>query len=214
MLPYMWLDLQKVVLYTQLQILILEIPFWNIQIVIFQECTEQLVCMSPLIYSNPRSFSGCTLQLIASWNAHYFRKFISQGSQYHKHSYRGGGWGCLGAMKWQELPIQKLLWPNGFNSGCFQLHISQNVARLMPMESHQPVLWWFPAGCLPGWASWSHLQTTRVPVDARQACEWGLSKSRPLKLWQWYKHELLVYCFICQMTTKSETWNSACIRPH
>ena len=29
------------------------------------------------------------------------------------------------------------LWPNGFNSGCFQLHISQNVARLMPSLTSQ-----------------------------------------------------------------------------
>ena len=47
-------------------------------------------------------------------------------------------------------------------------------------------------------------------MDTRQACEWGFGKNRPLKLWQWYKHELLVYC---RMTVKSETWNCACIRP-
>ena len=56
-------------------------------------------------------------------------------------------------------------------------------------------------------ASWSHLQTTRAPVDARLARERGLSKSRPFNLWQWYKHELLVYydCCICRMAVKSET---------
>ena len=42
-------------------------------------------------------------------------------------------------------------------------------------------------------------------MDARQAHELGLSKSRLLNLWQWYKHELLVYCCICQMAVKSET---------
>ena len=29
------------------------------------------------------------------------------------------------------------LWPNGFNSGCFQLHTSQNVATLMPSLTSQ-----------------------------------------------------------------------------
>ena len=28
--------------------------------------------------------------------------------------------------------FKKLLWPNGFNSGCFQLHMSQNVATVVP----------------------------------------------------------------------------------
>ena len=49
-------------------------------------------------------------------------------------------------------------------------------------------------------------------MDARQAREWGLSKSRPLKFWQWYKHELLVYCCICQAAVKSEIWNCVCTR--
>ena len=30
------------------------------------------------------------------------------------------------------------------------------------------------------------------PVNARQARECGLSKSRLLNLWQWYKHELYI----------------------
>ena len=29
------------------------------------------------------------------------------------------------------------LWPNGFNSGCFQLHMSQNVATSMPSLTSQ-----------------------------------------------------------------------------
>ena len=29
------------------------------------------------------------------------------------------------------------LWPNGFNSGCFQLHTSQNVAKSMPSLTSQ-----------------------------------------------------------------------------
>ena len=54
------------------------------------------------------------------------------------------------------------------------------------------------------------IQTTKAPMDVRQAREWGLSKSGPLKLWQWYKHKLLVFCCICQMAVKSEIWNCAC----
>ena len=97
----------------------------------------------------------------------------------------------------------------------FRLFSAPHISKCsyIDAQSHQPVLWWFLAGCLPGWASWSHLQTTWASVDARQDCEWGLSKSRLLKLWQWYKHELLVYCCICRMTVKSETWNCVCIRP-
>ena len=47
----------------------------------------------------------------------------------------GGGWWVT--TKWRELPIQNILWPNGFNSGCFQLHTSQNVATSMPSLTSQ-----------------------------------------------------------------------------
>ena len=95
----------------------------------------------------------------------------------------------------------------------FSALISQNVATYIDAQSNHPVLWWFSVGCLPGLASWSHFKTTWTPMYARQACEWGLSKSRPLNLWQWYKHELLVYYCICRMAMISETWNCVCIRP-
>ena len=29
---------------------------------------------------------------------------------------------------------KKIIWPNGINSGCFRLHISQNVATSMPVS--------------------------------------------------------------------------------
>ena len=32
---------------------------------------------------------------------------------------------------------RKFVWPNGINSGCFQLHISQNVATSMPSLTSQ-----------------------------------------------------------------------------
>ena len=40
------------------------------------------------------------------------------------------------------------LWPNGFDSGCFQLHMSQNVATLMPSFTSQSCRDSLPAVCL------------------------------------------------------------------
>ena len=42
------------------------------------------------------------------------------------------------------------LWPNGFNSGCFQLHTSQNVATSMPNLTSQSCSDSLPAVCLAG----------------------------------------------------------------
>ena len=42
------------------------------------------------------------------------------------------------------------LWPNGFNSGRFQLHISQNVATSMPNLTSQSCGDSLPAVCLAG----------------------------------------------------------------
>ena len=42
------------------------------------------------------------------------------------------------------------LWPNGFNSGCFQLHTSQNVATSMPGLTSQSCSDSLPAVCLAG----------------------------------------------------------------
>ena len=41
-----------------------------------------------------------------------------------------------------------VLWPNGFNSGCFQLHTSQNVATSMPSLTSQSCGDSLPAVCL------------------------------------------------------------------
>ena len=58
--------------------------------------------------------------------------FHKVASQYHEQSYRGGGWGMMGSHKVEgPFDAKTVLWPNGFNSGCFQLHMSQNVARTM-----------------------------------------------------------------------------------
>ena len=42
------------------------------------------------------------------------------------------------------------LWPNGFNSGCFQLHTSQNVAKSMPSLTNQSCGDSLPSVCLAG----------------------------------------------------------------
>ena len=43
-----------------------------------------------------------------------------------------------------------LLWPTGFNSGRFQLHMSQDVATLMPSLTSQSCSDSLPAVCLAG----------------------------------------------------------------
>ena len=43
---------------------------------------------------------------------------------------------------------KNFLWPNGFNSGCFQLHTSQNVATSMPSLTSQSCSDSLPAVCL------------------------------------------------------------------
>ena len=47
-----------------------------------------------------------------------------------------GGW-WWGATKWPAFLIQKIIWPNDINSGCFQFHISQNLATSMPNLTSQ-----------------------------------------------------------------------------
>ena len=42
------------------------------------------------------------------------------------------------------------LWPNGFNSGHFQLHVSQNIATSMPSLTSQSCSDSLPAVCLAG----------------------------------------------------------------
>ena len=46
--------------------------------------------------------------------------------------------------------IKTFLWPNGFNSGCFQLHTSQNVATLMLSLTSQSCGDSLPSVCLAG----------------------------------------------------------------
>ena len=46
--------------------------------------------------------------------------------------------------------IKTFLWPNGFNLGCFQLHMSQNVATSMSSLTSQSCSDSLPAVCLVG----------------------------------------------------------------
>ena len=58
-----------------------------------------------------------------------------------------GGWETI---KWRDLLIQKIIWPNGINLGCFYLHISQNVATSMTILISQSCGDSLPAICLAG----------------------------------------------------------------
>ena len=61
---------------------------------------------------------------------------------------------------------KKIILPNGFNSGYFQLHISQNVATSMPSLTSQSCSDSLPAVYLA-----RQVETIYRPVDARQAHE-------------------------------------------
>ena len=45
---------------------------------------------------------------------------------------------------------KNFLWPHGFNSGCFQLHTSQNVATSMLCLTSQSCIDSLPTVCLAG----------------------------------------------------------------
>ena len=49
-----------------------------------------------------------------------------------------------------EFRHKNFLWPNGFNSGCFQLHTSQNVATSIPSLTSQSCSDSMPSVCLAG----------------------------------------------------------------
>ena len=60
----------------------------------------------------------------------------------------GGGW--WEPRNSENVQYKNLLWSNGFNSGCFQLHTSQNVATLVPSLTSQSCRDSLPAVCLAG----------------------------------------------------------------
>ena len=63
------------------------------------------------------------------------------------------------------------LWPNGFNSGCFQLHTSQNVTTSMPSLTSQSCGDSLLAVCLAGEVGAIYRQPEHQLMDARQANE-------------------------------------------
>ena len=97
------------------------------------------------------------------------------------------------------------LWPNCFNSGRFKLYMSQNVATSMPNLTSQSCSDSLLAVCLARQVGAIYRPPEHQWTPDRPVNEASVHKSRPLKLWQWYKHELLVYCCICPVAVKSET---------
>ena len=119
--------------------------------------------MSVYIYDTLDQISTCKFSMVMSLTFHNIN-LIPQA----------------GATEWQEFSNYMAKW-------C-QLRLFQlpyHKCSYINAHSHQPVFCRLPAGCLPDWAGWSHLQTTRAPVDARQAREWGIhhwgSKATSLK---------------------------------
>ena len=83
----------------------------------------------------------------------------------HKQSHRGGGWGVLGSHEVAGTSDTKtFLWPNGFNSGSFQLHMSQNVTTSMTSLNSQSCGDSLLAVCLA-----SQVGVIYRLIDARQA---------------------------------------------
>ena len=66
--------------------------------------------------------------------------------------------------------IKTFLWPNG-NSGCFQLHTSQNVATSMPSLTSQSCGDSLLAVCLAGEVGAIYRQPKHQLMDVRQAGE-------------------------------------------
>ena len=64
----------------------------------------------------------------------------------------GGGWWVASHEVAGSFGIKTFLWPNGFSSGCFQLHTSQNVATSMPSLTSQSCGDSLPSVCLAGQA--------------------------------------------------------------
>ena len=114
----------------------------------------------------------------------------------------GGGW--WGTTKWWDLPIQKLFMAKWLQFRLFSApHVtkcSYIVLNLTSQYCSDSLI----AVCLAGQVE-AIYRPPRHPKIPDRPMNKGLSKSRPLTLWQWYKYELLVYCCICQLAVKSET---------
>ena len=112
----------------------------------------------------------------------------------------GGG----GGEPWSggNFRYKNFLWPNGFNSSCFQLYTSQNLATSMPSLTSQSCSDSLLAICLSGkvgaiYRPPEYLWTPDRPVNEAsvKADHWSFGNGTSMNC-------LLVYCCICQMTEK------------
>ena len=108
----------------------------------------------------------------------------------------GAGWGVVGSHKVVDSSNSKNYMAKWHQ---FRLFSAPHITKCsyINTQSHQLVLWWFPAW-LSAWPGKLEIFTDHSSTCGHQIAlhEWGFSKSRLLNLWQWYKHELLVYCCI------------------
>ena len=99
---------------------------------------------------------------------------------------------------------RKLIWPNDINSGCFLPHVSQNEFRSIPSLTSQSCGDSLLDVCLARQGGAINRPPEHRWTPGRPMNESSV-KVKPLNLWQWYKHELLVYFCICRMVVKSQT---------
>ena len=147
----------------------LYISKYSIYYSVSQECMELLLWIFPLMYSHPRSFCEWTLQWIASWDAHFFDSFIYQLVNITSISI-----GVVCSHEVKGCSDSKNYMAKDINSGCFQPHISQNLA----------MVYWCPVllACfvvIPCWLS-AWLGKLKLFKGHLSTHKWGLSKSRPL----------------------------------
>ena len=107
------------------------------------------MCISPIIiiviqdHSVDKLFNGCLVEMPTILYS-LFHKVVSTTSS--PIGVEGGGKPQSG----RTFQFKKIICPNGFNSGCFELHISQNVATSMPSLTSQSCGDSLPAVCLAG----------------------------------------------------------------
>ena len=82
------------------------------------------------------------------------------------------------------------LWPKGFNSGCFQLHMSQNVATSIPSLTSQSCGDSLPSVCLAGQVGAinrppEHPWTPDRPVNEAsvKADHWRFGNGKSMNCW-------------------------------
>ena len=107
---------------------------------------EQLVCIPPLIqdHSVDGLFNGSIVEMPAILDSLYHKVVNTTSIPIE-------GVGVVGSHKVAgTFNTKTFLCLNGFNSGCFQLHMSKNVATLMLNLTRQFCSESLPAVCLAG----------------------------------------------------------------